>query len=80
MMTIQTLNNEGYKQVGNFVWNHGNGYVRNEWPHNSDVWFNAVDTDTNIGHLEIAGRYSRTGNPVTITFGPECFDSEEIAD
>ncbi len=81
-MTIYTLNEEGRKQVGDYVKAHATPWVVNAWDQGgAEEWYNDVDCGENcLGHLEIASRYTATGNPVTVTFGPECFDAEEIAD
>lgn len=76
-MKVYTLNEEGKRQVLDFIRAHGNERVLEALDNTraADSWFDSVGDD---GHLEMQGRYTSTGNPITVTFGPECFDSEEI--
>ena len=81
-MKIYTLNDEGERQVIDYVRAHGTDRVRENLKTQTgrNAWCFLVDTESTIGHLEMGGWYSRTGNPITTTFGPECFDCEELPD
>lgn len=44
------------------------------------AWQSDVDTSDNPGHIEIPGRDSRTGNPITTTISANGLDYEEDAE
>lgn len=77
MSSAYVLNEEGRRQVLEFVRKHGNTRTV-EGIEDSidarDAWFADVDCGDNcLGHFEMPGYYTKTGNPTTTTFGPECF-------
>lgn len=93
-MKIYTLNEEGRAQVRSFIERAAkqnlidcldtvNGGFRDGT--GLDSWCGQVEASLDNrtseepeGHLEIRGFDTRSGNPETCTFGPECFDSEEV--
>lgn len=84
-MKIYTLSEEGKRQVLNFVRAHGNDRVLEALDNTraAESWYSEVENDTSagygeVGHWEMASRYTNSGNPVPVTFGLECFDSEEL--
>lgn len=84
-MKIYTLNDEGKRQVLDFVRIHANDRVLEALDNTraAESWYAEVENETaagygEVGHWEMGGRYTKSGNPVTVTFGAECFDSEEL--
>ncbi|HET6724784.1 MAG TPA: hypothetical protein VFH85_02125 [Gammaproteobacteria bacterium] len=73
-----TENERGYLQ---WVYLHANQKVRealfNEEPRAINAWLNDVDEN---GHMEIAGQYSYSGNPIVGSFtdlGAEIYGDDE---
>lgn len=90
-MTPYQLNKKGRRKVVDFLLSHANDATKKALidRENSNIleWFEKVEESLGSrtytqpeGHLEIGRHYSVTGNPVLATFGPECFDREEIED
>jgi hypothetical protein len=81
-MKIYTLNEEGKRQVLDFLRAHLEGHALDnlDSAKAQDSWFTDAENDATEygGGFEIPARMSTTGNPIPVTFGPECFDAEEI--
>jgi len=84
-MKVYTLNDEGKRQVLDFVRAHANDRVIEALDNTraAESWYAEVENETaagygEVGHWEIKRRYTKSGNPVPVNFGPECFDCEEV--
>lgn len=84
-MTVYTLNEEGKRQVLEFMRTHANDLVLKALDNTgvAESWYAEVEDEATagyceVGHWEMKSRYTKSGNPVTVTFGGECFDSEEL--
>ena len=82
-MEIATLNEEGKCHVNRFVLEHAKAEVSVRYAENIEarlLWWNDAEAafDGQQAILEMAARYSKTGRPVTESFGRDCFDFETI--
>jgi hypothetical protein len=58
----------------------GAALERLDTPEAQAAWFSDAEDNATAdgGGFEITARFSHTGNPIPVTFGPECFDVETI--
>ena len=76
MFILTDLNEAAKAEFISFI----DSNARADVSRNYSAWWNELNFDDNGLHFELRAYYTTSGNPMTISFGPEDCVGEEIED